>query len=152
MTVVVPANQAPLPVGEIADQTLRAGDSEIVDVSVHFSDPDGDSLTYTAASSDDTVATVSVSGAEVTVAGVAAGSATVTVTATDPGGLSADQTFDVTVVVANQSPEAVDTIADQSVAPGESVTVDVSGNFSDPDGDELTYTAASSDEAVGLGE
>ena len=70
------------------------------DVSENFSDPDGDELTYTAASSADSVATVSFSGAEVTaVAGVAAGSATVTVTATDPGGLSATQTFDVTVAV-----------------------------------------------------
>ena len=93
---------------------------------------------------------MSVSGAEVTVTGVAAGSATVTVTATDPGDLSVTQMFDVTVAVANQSPEAVDTIADQGVAPGDSVTVDVSGNFSDPDGDdaELTYTAASSDDTV----
>ena len=153
VTVAV-ANQSPEAVDTIADQSVAPGDSVTVDVSGNFSDPDGDDaeLTYTAASSDDTVATVSVSGAEVTVTGVAAGSATVTVTATDPGDLSVTQMFDVTVAVANQSPEAVDTIADQSVAPGDSVTVDVSGNFSDPDGDELTYTAASSDEAVGLGE
>ena len=126
----------------IADLAIEVGDSEAVDVSEnYFSDPDGDELTYTAASSDDAVATVSVSGAEVNVTGVAAGSATVTVTATDPGGLSADQMFDV--AVANQSPEAVGTIAHQGVAPGGSVTVDVSGDFSDPDDDELTFTAES---------
>ena len=147
VTVAV-ANQSPEAVDTIADQGVAPGDSVTVDVSGNFSDPDGDELTYTAASSDDTVATVSVSGAEVTVTGVAAGSATVTVTATDPGDLSVTQMFDVTVAVANQSPEAVDTIADQGVAPGDSVTVDVSGNFSDPDGDELTYTAASSDDTV----
>ena len=151
VTVAV-ANQSPEAVDTIADQGVAPGDSVTVDVSGNFSDPDGDDaeLTYTAASSDDTVATVSVSGAEVTVTGVAAGSATVTVTATDPGDLSVTQMFDVTVAVANQSPEAVDTIADQGVAPGDSVTVDVSGNFSDPDGDdaELTYTAASSDDTV----
>ena len=147
VTVAV-ANQSPEAVDTIADQGVAPGDSVTVDVSGNFSDPDGDELTYTAASSDDTVATVSVSGAEVTVTGVAAGSATVTVTATDPGDLSVTQMFDVTVAVANQSPEAVGTIADQGVAPGDSVTVDVSGNFSDPDGDELTYTAASSDDTV----
>ena len=151
VTVAV-GNQSPEAVDTIADQGVAPGDSVTVDVSGNFSDPDGDDaeLTYTAASSDDTVATVSVSGAEVTVTGVAAGSATVTVTATDPGDLSVTQMFDVTVAVANQSPEAVDTIADQGVAPGDSVTVDVSGNFSDPDGDdaELTYTAASSDDTV----
>ena len=88
----------------IADLAIEVGDSEAVDVSEnYFSDPDGDELTYTAASSDDAVATVSVSGAEVTVEGVAAGSATITVTATDPGGLSSvTQMFDV--AVANQAP------------------------------------------------
>ena len=145
---VVSGNQAPETVGEIPAQNLKVGDSATVDVSGNFSDPDGDELMYTAASSDEAVATVSVSGAEVTVTGVAAGSATVTVTATDPGDLSATRTFDVTVAVGNQAPVAVGEIADQGVAPGDSVPVDVSGNFSDPDDDELIYTAASSDEAV----
>ena len=66
-----------------------------------------------------------VSGAEVNVAGVAAGSATVTVTATDPGGLSATQTFDVTVVVlANRDPVPEGTIDALTVTAGESATVD----------------------------
>ena len=145
-------NQAPLPVGEIADQEVAPGESATaVDVSGNFSDPDGDALTYTAASSADAVATVSVDGSMVTVVGVAAGEAAVTVTATDPGDLSATQMFDVTVAVAvaNQAPLPVGEIADQEVAPGESATaVDVSGNFSDPDGDDLIYTAASSADAV----
>ncbi len=141
-------NRAPMAVGEIAAQTVAVGDSATVDVSGNFSDPDDDDLTYTAASSDDATVTVSVSGAMVTVTGVAAGSATVTVTATDPGGLSATQTFDVTVTTGNQAPMAVDSIAAQTVNAGDSATVDVSGNFSDPDEDDLTYTAASSDDAT----
>ena len=147
VTTVVPANQDPVPVGTIDAQTVTVGESERVDVAGNFSDPDGDDLIYTAASSDDAVATVSVSGAVVNVAGVAAGSATVTVTATDPGGLTATQTFGVTVT-ANQDPVPVGTIAEQTVMAGESATVDVAGNFSDPDGDDLIYTAASSDDAV----
>ena len=147
VTVAV-GNQAPVAVGEIAAQTLTVGDSVPVDVSGNFSDPDDDDLIYMAASSDEAVATVSVSGAEVTVTGVAAGSATVTVTATDPGDLSATQTFDVTVVLGNQAPVAVGEIAAQTLTAGDSVPVDVSGNFSDPDDDELIYMAASSDEAV----
>ena len=43
------------------------------------------------------VATASVSGSDLKVIGEAPGSATITVTATDPGGLSANQTFEVTV-------------------------------------------------------
>ena len=134
--------------GEIPAQSLKVGDSATVDVSGNFSDPDDDELIYMATSSDDDIATASVSGAEVTVTGVAAGSATVTVTATDPGDLSATQTFDVTVAVGNQAPVAVGEIAAQTLTAGDSVPVDVSGNFSDPDDDELIYMAASSDEAV----
>ena len=83
----------------------------------------------------------------VTVVGVAAGEAAVTVTATDPGDLSATQMFDVTVAVGNQSPQAVGTITGLAIAVGATEAVDVSGNFSDADGDELTYTAASSADA-----
>ena len=145
---VVLGNQAPVAVGEIADQGVAPGESATVDVSGNFSDPDDDELIYMAASSDDDIATASVSGAEVTVTGVAAGSATVTVTATDPGDLSATQTFDVTVAVGNQAPVAVGEIEAQAVEVGESATVDVSGNFSDPDDDELMYMAASSDDDI----
>ena len=149
---VVPANQDPVPVDVIDALTVTAGETAtaVDDVSENFSDPDGDELTYTAASSADSVATVSVSGAEVNVTGMAAGSATVTVTATDPGGLTADQMFDVTVVPANQDPVPVDVIDALTVTAGETATAvdDVSENFSDPDGDELTYTAASSADSV----
>ena len=136
-----PANRAPTASGTIGNQEQEAGVEVTVDVSGAFSDPDGDALTYTASSGNLDVATVSVSGSDVTVNGVAAGTATITVTATDPGGLSASQTFDVTV--ANQAPAAADTIEDQTVEAGAEVTVDVAAAFSDPDGDGLTYEATS---------
>ena len=75
-----------------------------MDVTASFSDPDGDELTYAAASSDTTVATVSTDGAMVTVTAVGAGSATVTVTASDAGMLSASLEFGVTVEEANEPP------------------------------------------------
>lgn len=52
------------------------------DVSLHFGGPGGDTLTYSAKSSDTDLATASVSGSTVTVTGVAEGSVTVTITAT----------------------------------------------------------------------
>ena len=137
------ANQAPATAAAIEDQTVDTGAEVTVDVSAAFSDPDGDDLTYEATSDAPDVATASVSGSDVTVGGVAAGTATVTVTATDPGGLSASQTFDVTVEAANQPPAVVDAIEDQTVDAGAEVTVDVSAAFSDPDGDDLTYEATS---------
>ena len=143
-----PANRAPTAVGSIAAQTILAGESAAVDVASNFSDPDGNTLSFSAASSDDAVAAASVSGSNVTINGVAAGTATVTVTASDPGGLSATQSISVTVEAVNQAPVREGIIDDQGMVVGDEVTVDVTDNFSDPDGDELTYAATSSDTAV----
>ena len=138
-----PANRAPTATGTIPDVTVEADAQTTVSVSGAFTDPDGDALTYAATSDTPGVATVSVSGSTVTVTGVAPGSATITVTATDPGGRSAPQTFGVAVTSANREPEASGAIPDQSVAVGAEATVDVSGAFTDPDGDALTYAAES---------
>ena len=99
VTVTVPANRPPEPVGVLAPLTLGVDEAPVtVEVSGAFQDPDGDALTYGATSSAPAVAAVDVSRSTVTVTAVApAGTATVTVTATDPGGLSAIQTFAVTV-------------------------------------------------------
>ena len=75
------------------------------------------------------------------------GTATVTVTATDEGGLSATQAFVATV--ANRPPEAVGTLSTLSLRVLDGAeTVEVSGAFRDPDGDDLTYGASSSATAV----
>ncbi len=89
-------NRPPEPVGGIPAQTVSAGSSVTVDVALYFDDPDGDTLTFAATSSNTRAVTVSVSGTEVIIAGIAEGSADVTVTATDPGGLSAEQAINVT--------------------------------------------------------
>ena len=143
--VTVP-NRAPAAVGEIPPRTVTIGESVTVDATPHFSDPDGDSLTYAATSSSTGVAGVSVSGADVTVTGVSAGTAAITVTASDPDGLSASQSFEVTVP--NRAPAAVGEIPPRTVTIGESVTVDATPHFSDPDGDSLTYAATSSSTGV----
>ena len=70
----------------------------------------------------------------------------VTVTASDPDGLSASQNVAVTVV--NQPPAVADSIPAQTLVAGSAVTFDLSGYFDDPDGDALTYAAASGDTAV----
>ena len=89
---------AVLPV--VPAQTAQLGSTITQDVSPFFSDPDDDPLTYSATSSNTSVATVSVTGSVVSGAAVGVGSTTLTVTATDPGGLSASITFDVTVIPA----------------------------------------------------
>ena len=147
---VAEANEAPTPVGTIPAQTVEvSGTAATVDVSSYFSDPDGDTLTYTAGSSDTAIATVSVSTATVTISAVAAGTATITVTATDPDAETAAQTISVTVNPANRAPAAVGTIPAQTVkVSGTDAAIDVSSYFSDADGDTLTYTAVSSDTAI----
>ena len=143
------ANQAPTAVGTIPALTMNAGDSATVNVSHYFWDPDGDTLTYSATSSNTSVATVSVSASTATIQRVALGTATITVTATDPGALTATQTFAVTVV--NRAPTTVGSIGVPPLNVGSglvSVTIGADSHFSDPDGDALTYTASSSDTSV----
>ena len=95
--------------------------------------------------------TARIAGARVTLTAVGEGTAPVTVTATDPGGLSAMQTFTVTVSPpANRPPEPV------GVLPAVTLGVDglgadgenVAAAFRDPDGDALTYGATTSSPAV----
>ena len=90
-------NRAPVPAASIPLQTITVGETASVNLSPAFSDPDGDALQYSAASSDAGVATVSVAGTSATVTAIAAGSTSVTVTASDPSGLTATQSFSVTV-------------------------------------------------------
>ncbi len=143
--VTVP-NREPEAVGTLPPRTLAVGETEPVVVSPFFQDPDGDSLTYAAASSDTAVATVSVSGDTVAVTALAKGVATITVTARDGQGLAAEQRFEVTVP--NRAPAAGDAIPAQALFTGETATVDASAHFQDPDGDPLTYAATSSDPEV----
>ncbi len=143
--VMVP-NRAPVPLGTISSVTVQVGQTESLDVASYFTEPDGEAVTYGAASSNPAVATVSVSGSTVRVTAVAKGTTTVSVTVTDPGGLSATQTFQATVP--NRAPEAVGTIPDDTVEVGDAVTVDLSPYFTDPDGDALAYTATSSATSV----
>lgn len=94
-----PPNPAPIAVGSLSALTMVVGDQATTNLASIFYDPDGDALTYAAATSDEAVATASVSGSTLTVTGTGGGAATITVTATDPGGLSATHTLVVTVPV-----------------------------------------------------
>lgn len=149
MAVTVEAvNNAPTVTGMLDDQTLGVGDTLTADVAEFFTDPEGEALTFAATSSDAAVATATVSGSTLTVMAVAAGSATVTVSATDPGDLSAEFDFTVTVEQPNRAPEVADSIAAQALNVGDTVRLVVSMYFTDPDGDELSFEAVSSDTGV----
>ena len=134
--------------GTIPAQTLTEGQSATVNVASFFTDPDGDALSFTASTSNAGVAAATVSGSTVTITAVAAGTATITVTARDPGGLTAALSANVAVEPANRAPVVTGSVPTQSLTAGQSVQVNLAPFFSDPDGDALTYTAASSNTAI----
>ena len=143
-------NRAPTAVGSISNVTLQVGGTSATrSVSGKFSDPDGDTLTYSVNDPDTSIVSVSISGSTVTVKPKAAGTTgKIIVTARDPGGLTATQDFTATVSnppppppTPNRAPTAVGSISDVSLSKGgSSATRSVSGKFSDPDGDTLTYS------------
>ncbi len=152
------ANRSPQAEGTLPALTRRVGEGEAeVEVSGAFEDPDGDPLTYGAMSSDPSAVSVSVpvNSSTVKVRPLQeGGTSAVTVTATDgvEGTTPAEQTFRVTVPE-NVGPEAEGTLEDKALVfrpgePTEALAVEVSGAFSDPDRDVLTYGATSSDPSV----
>ena len=85
-------NRPPVAQGTISVPALVGGGAvRTLDVSTAFSDPDGDTLSYTAASSDTAVATASIMGSSLSITPLMAGTANITVTAEDPGGLQSLQ-------------------------------------------------------------
>ena len=106
------ANRPPAAVTTLPNRTLALQGMLDIDVSQAFMDPDGDTLTYAAASSAPAVVTARARGSRVTLTAVAAGTSAIRVTATDPGGLSAAQSFTVTV-------KASAPFTDDPIRPGE---------------------------------
>ena len=145
--IMVP-NRSPTVTDSIADRELFRGDSVRLGLTAHFTDPDDDPLTFEATSSDSAVTVPSVAGAMVTIRAVAQGAATATVTASDPGGLTVSQTFQVTIP--NRPPRVSDSIAARELFRGDSTTLDMAAHFDDPDGDSLAFTSTSSDSSVVL--
>ena len=144
----VTVNGPPVLTDSIPAQILAEGATATINLADHFTDPDDDVASYEAESSDEAVATVSIDGATASITGVAAGSATVTLTARDDFGQEGTQEVAVTVEEANQAPQATDSIPAQALMPDGSVTIDLTGHFTDPDDDALTYEGATSDAAV----
>ena len=106
-------NRSPVPAATLPNRTLAPDDTVNVDVSGTFVDPDDDALTYSVSSSVPPVVTASVAGVLLRLTAVAEGTATIRVTATDPGGLSAEQSFTVTVEVSVSEP-----FTDHPIRPG----------------------------------
>ena len=143
-------NRGPRIVRELQDVSLGKGVRTAIRVSSYFSDPDEDTLSFHVESSDSSVLSVRLVRSVAHLRGIGVGRATITVRATDPYDLSVAQTFQAVVTRRNRAPQPARTIPDQLLEPGYEVTIEASDHFVDPDGDELTFTAQSSDSAVAL--
>jgi len=146
---VNPANDAPVADEPLANMTV-AEDSgpHDVDLSSAFIDVDGDSLTYSASSGSALFDSLNAVGSTLTIqlAPDENGSGTVTVRAEDPDGEFDEQTFDVQVTAVNDAPVVNVMLIDLPVVEDSGPhDVDLSGTFSDIDGDLLTYSASSGD-------
>lgn len=141
-------NRPPVALGGLPDVELAVGGAVRTEVLDRFSDPDGDVLVYSASSSNPEVAEASMAGSALTVAARRAGMATISVTATDPDGLSAIQQLRVTVSNPNRPPRPQGSMPGQTIAVGERATVILPQFFTDPDGDDLAYSASSSEVGI----
>ena len=138
--LVAVTNDDPVGSGQISTSLTHRNDTDSIDVSSNFSDPDNDALTYSVSVSDDTVVDASIENSTLSLTAVGNGTTRVTVTATDPYNARGSLTFMVTIV--NQGPTVVTAIADQATHREGELTVDLGPHFADADNDELTFTAA----------
>ncbi|OYT86707.1 MAG: hypothetical protein CFE46_14695 [Burkholderiales bacterium PBB6] len=141
VTITVTAvNDAPTS-STLADRSNSVGTPVAVNESSHFTDPDGDALSYSATGlpiglSID-VNTGVISGTPLVI-----GSYTVTVTATDPAGSATSQSFTWTTAPgANNGPNTVGTLSALSAADGTTQTIATAASFNDADNDTLSYSA-----------
>ncbi|WP_249865464.1 S-layer homology domain-containing protein [Paenibacillus konkukensis] len=144
------ANHAPKVAAAIPAQSgTEQGSAVVYDLSGTFTDEDGDALTLSAVSSNTSVATVSITGSKLEITPVAPGESTVTVKASDGQGGEVTTSFKVTVKAANHAPKVAAAIPAQSgTEQGSAVEYDLSGTFTDEDGDALTLSAVSSNARV----
>lgn len=93
------ANHAPTLTSSFSDAILSTtGDVlSFSDLDSYFSDEDGETLSYSASSSDDSIVKTVVSGTSLTLTAVSYGTVTITVTATDTLGESVSTTFKILV-------------------------------------------------------
>ena len=118
-----PSNKPPEVASKLEDIWLQPDAEAEADLTSAFRDPNDHSLSYAAASANPKIATVRVADNAVRIAGWRPGATRATVTATDSGGLSASQSFVVTVG------QRVSFASDVSVPEGHTahLTVELSG-------------------------
>ena len=107
VNVAMGRNRAPTVENAVSDQTFAPGDDAVdIDLEDVFDDPDGNTLTYEAISSDPDRLAVTRNNAQLTITPGSPGRAVVTLRAIDPDGLSATDSFSVTVTAGSSDYDA----------------------------------------------
>ena len=146
----------PRPVGTIAAQEVAIGATGTVNVAGNFVEPEGETLTYAATSSNEAAATATVSDAGVvSITGVAAGSATITITVTDTDGLTAMQTIAVTVpAIENTSPRYVGSLlAEKGLLRAQAYSIpgaEIESSFEDAEDEDLEFSLSVNEDGASI--
>ena len=135
-------------------ENQSSSEGQVVSLSVTATDPDGDGLTYSAVNLPDGLSINSGSGlisGTVSYSAAASSPYSVTVTVEDNGSpvLQDDVTIIWTVSDTNQAPD-VDTPSDQSDAEGDEVSLQITAT--DPDGNNLSYSASNLPDGLSIAE
>ena len=144
-----PSLTTPFPTG--SSNLLRVrGVPLTIDLADHFSDLDGDTLSYEATSDDESTATVSVSGSILTITPVSRGRTTINIIATDSSGsensMSLPEDGQLDIRVGNRAPTVSDTIPTQTMLFQEQRTFNLNDYFEDSNsGTILSYAVTSAD-------
>lgn len=132
----------------IPQQTLFVRETSLIQPC--FTDPEGEKLTLSAKAADKQIATVIVLGGAIRIQALYPGNTTVTVTAEDPGGQTAS--IDIDVLVPNRPPTTRGRLSSiRMLVEGINKRL-IDEYFSDPDGQQLTFTASSANESVATAE
>ena len=156
-TAAIPSaerNKAPTAAGTLPNRTLAPGAAPVmIDMATKFTDPNNDTLTYTAVSSDTARLGIERNGSMVTLTPGSPGRALVTLYATDPGGLTTARGFTVTVRAGTRDYDADNDglIGVRTLAQLDALRYDLDGDGLVDGATWMPYYAAFTMGALGMG-
>ena len=140
-------NIGPEVVGDIPELTTYRNESNVVDLSQYFNDPDNDTLTYKVVPrKDNVVRTQVLSNGQLNVTGRAVDSTVIDVVAEDAHRGQVTTSF--LVFVSNYEPVVEREVPSQMLVRGEETSIPLRGLFSDKENDPLEYRVSVEDGKV----